>query len=71
MMPDLQALSQLANGNRFASGKALDCEEGLVLLGSEAGFFGGVFAEMQEPAQGVAERGEGFVFGPGHLRGGG
>lgn len=67
MVPDLQAFGQFAYSDGLGSRKAFDGEERLVLLRSQAGFLGGLFAEVLEPPQGIAERGQGFIFGPGHL----
>jgi hypothetical protein len=55
MMPHLETLGQLANGHVVASGKALDGEHGLVLLGRDADRFRGGLAEMQEFAERIAE----------------
>ena len=44
-MPDQQEFRQIANGNRFGAGKALDGKQRLVLLRRQAGLMGGRFAE--------------------------
>jgi hypothetical protein len=63
VMPDLQRLRQLADGNSFTAREALDGEESLMALGRDAGRSRRLFAEAQEPPQRIAESGEHFVLG--------
>ena len=64
---DLEALGEFADGDVVAAGEAFDGEEGLVLLGGEAGGVGGIFAEAQEFSQGVAEFRQAFIMGAAEL----
>lgn len=56
-----ELFGEFADGHPVATGKALDGEEGLVLLGGYAVADGGGLAESEELAQGVAEFGKEFV----------
>lgn len=67
VMANLQPLGQFADGNPVAARKALNGQHRLVSLRGEAHGASGVFAEMQELPQRVAELGERFVFGLGEL----
>jgi hypothetical protein len=64
VMRQLQALSEFADGDVVATGKAFDGEKGLMLLWREAGSIGGMLAEAQELTKGVAKCGEHFVVAP-------
>lgn len=64
---DLQAFGEFADGDMVATGKTLDGEEGLVLLGGEAGGVGGILAEAEEFPQGVAELRQALIMGAGEL----
>jgi hypothetical protein len=62
VVSQLEPFGELAEGDLRASGKALDREEGLMLLGGKAGVLSGVFAKAQEPPQGIAKGRQRFEF---------
>src|SRR5215469_13536420 len=63
MMSKLQTFGQFSYGYQLPPRKTFDCQQGLMLLGSESSAFGSVLAESQELAEGMAEGGEVFEFG--------
>ena len=63
VMADLQPLGHFADGDPTAAWKALDGQHRLVLLRGETRGASGVFAEMQELPQCVAELGQRLVVG--------
>jgi hypothetical protein len=72
-MAQLKSIRELTERNPVASGKSFDCQEGLVLLGREAGAMGRVFAEAEEAPERIAKGRQrfklGFRNGPGLLHG--
>ncbi len=63
LMAELEPLGDVHDGGAFASGNPLHREQQLVLPGLEAGGAGGLLAPPEEPAELVAERGEGADLG--------
>ncbi len=57
VVAEAEAVGEVADGGRL--GRAGDLEEELVLLRMKAGAAGGVFTEVEEEAELVAEVGEG------------
>jgi hypothetical protein len=57
----LQSFRQFAHGEPFATGKALDGQQRLVLLGRDAGGLGGFLAETDEPPKRVTKRRQRFI----------
>lgn len=62
----LQALGQFADRRPIPPRKAPDLQEQLVLQGRDAVISGNLFAESQEPAQGVTKRRQLFELRLGH-----
>jgi hypothetical protein len=65
----LEEFGELGDGGVAVRGEACDAEHELVLLGRDARLAGGIFAEVEELAEGVAEGGEvAEGFGEGFVR---
>ena len=68
VMAQLQSFRELTDGDAIASGKAFDCQQGLMLLRRQACRVGRLFAESEKPTQGITQRRERFVFRFGNFR---
>jgi len=73
VVPQVEALGQFADRDVIAAGKALDRQQGLVLLRLQAGRLRRVLTEVEKTAQGKAQGGEQLVvrFGEASARRGG